>query len=145
MRVARAALGVLGLLAVVSTALPQSASNETNNVAVVQQLLTSLEASDPSPTAMVGLFSNDCYIRWSETDTPATGRPAAIAKLTSLFAKHHRYKIVVHQWFAKGPIVVTSRDDIMLSDGKAAAPFRVVGVFVVENGKIARWDDYEDK
>lgn len=144
MRVALA-LGVLGLLASVSTALPEAASNETNNVATVQRLLTSLEAADPSPSAIIGLFSEDCYIRWSETDTPATGRTAAIAKLTSLFAENHRYKIIVHQWFAKGPIVVTSRDDTMLSNGKAAAPFHVVGVFVVENGKIARWDDYEDK
>ena len=145
MRVVWVALGVLGLLASASTALPEPASNETNNVAIVQRLLTSLEASDPSANAMIGLFSEDCYIRWSENDTPATGRTAAIAKLTSLFAKDHRYKIIVHQWFAKGPIVVTSRDDITLSNGKAAAPFHVVGVFVVKNGKIARWDDYEDK
>jgi limonene-1,2-epoxide hydrolase len=145
MRAAFIALGIVGLLASSSTALPALGANETNNVAVVQRMLTALEATDPNPSALADLFSDDCYIRWSEKDTPATGKTAAIAKLASLFSKNHRYKIVVHQWFAKGPIVVTSRDDITLSNGKAAAPFHVVGVFVVENGKIARWDDYEDR
>ncbi len=145
MRAALIALGVAGLLVSSSSALSALGASESNNVAVVQRMLTSLEAADPSPSALLELFSDDCYIRWSEKDTPATGKPAALAKLTSLFSKNHRYKIVVHQWFAKGPIVVTSRDDITLSNGKAAAPFHVVGVFVVENGKIAKWDDYEDK
>jgi limonene-1,2-epoxide hydrolase len=145
MRPALVALGIVSLMAGASIAVCAPGSNETSNVEVVQGMLTSLEATDPSPTAIAALFSQDCYVSWSEKDTPAVGNAAAIEKLQSLFSKGERYKIIVHHWFAEGPVVVTSRDDITFIAGKAATPFHVVGVFVLRNGKIARWEDYENK
>jgi limonene-1,2-epoxide hydrolase len=136
-------------LATVVTASPclaaEHTAKEAANIALVHRMLNELERDSPSSASVAAFFSDDCYIRWSEKDTPAQGKEAALKKLATLFPPNTKYRIVIHQTFAKGPVVMNSRDDIQITAGKEAHPFHVVGLFVVKDGKITTWSDYEDK
>jgi limonene-1,2-epoxide hydrolase len=43
---------------------------------------------------------------------------------------------------ATGPLVVTRRTDVVLVPGKPNAVYEIAGVFLVKNGKIREWVDY---
>lgn len=95
----------------------------------------------------------DCYdnwmtddISWENTGSPAThGKSAAIEFLTTLHSTLDMEYCTAELLTiaSRGDVVLTERiDRIHLSDGTVAIEIPIMGSFVVRDGKIARYADY---
>ena len=146
-------VALLGLFVTVAAAPTRQASaaepiaptaTERANLQLVRQLLDALTVDSPDPRKIVAYLADDCDVRFSEKESPAVGKAAALDKIKGIFPPGRKYKVEIFGVFNKGPIVVTSRSDYPITGGKVGKPFDVVGVFVVEKGKVKSWNDYVD-
>jgi ketosteroid isomerase-like protein len=90
---------------------------------------------------LTSFMSEDCSVRLSDTQPPAKGRPAVRDVLNNLFTRIQKVEIEVTDTFAIGPTVLNDRQDYLTRDGKRT-PVRVVGFFLLKDGKITEWTDY---
>jgi uncharacterized protein (TIGR02246 family) len=134
------AAGIAGL-----AALPRSAdardwtAAEKANVQVVNAFCAAWASSDAEKIA--AFMAEDCTTRLSETQPPSKGRAAFRDTLKGLFQRVQKVEIEVTETFAIGPTVLNDRIDYITREGKRS-PVRVVGFFLVTDGKIAEWTDY---
>lgn len=110
---------------------------------VVEALLAGIASPRPDADTLVSLFADDAVVSFGEFDNPGNGKSAVTQKLRELFAHGQRYRISVHSAYESGNVVVNDREDTPLLPTGEQAPFRVVGVFVVVDGKIRAWNDHE--
>jgi limonene-1,2-epoxide hydrolase len=80
-----------------------------------------------------------------EEDKPAIVGPKAVAAaFKSFMPSGTTISVKILTSKANGPVVVNTRVDTLKTTGKPDQDFKVVGVFVVKNGKIKEWTDYLD-
>ena len=102
-------------------------------------------ASWNDPDKAVGFLASDASVRMVE-DQPAVVGPAAIgAAFKSFLTPGVTLTVKTLDTTVYGPVVMNRRIDTLKTAGKPDQVFRVVGVFVVKDGKIKEWTDYLEK
>ena len=142
--------GGIGTLALVGLAgateaadAPAAAGPEKANVKLVETFIKSWSAKDLDAVMHSSTFlADDASVRMEEDKPPLIGPAAYAAAFKGFVSDGSRVKVKILQTFAKGPVVVNSRVDTVVSAGKPDQVFKVAGVFVVKNGKIKEWADY---
>lgn len=85
-------------------------------------------------------------VSWENTGSPAcTGKAQAMAFLSQLHdtLEMEYCTAEVHNIASRGDVVLTERTDrVHLADGSVAIAIPIMGTFVVRDGKIARYADY---
>jgi limonene-1,2-epoxide hydrolase len=139
--------GGLGTVAAATlAALPASADTSTlekGNVLLVKDFCAAWSDDSPDAEKIVNQFmADDCVVRFGESVAPVSGHPAAISLFNTFLGNGERYELRIMETFARGPVVVNARIDSTLKNSRKANPTKVVGVFVIKDGKIKEWSDY---
>ncbi len=141
-------VGGLGLLAN-AVAIPAEAKNashtasEQANIKLVKQYLESLSAKPLDLDGIIATyFAPNASVRWSDELPAAIGAAAAIAAAKPLMPAGAWLEIKLLDIFARGPLVATSRIDIMKIPGQPDVPFGVAGVHIINDGKFIEYIDY---
>lgn len=133
------AMGGAGVLAPVGHAAAEWTLAEEANVQVVNEFCAAWETGDVSK--ITSYMAENVLFRNSATPT-MKGREASFERITGVFARFPAIVFEVVETFAKGPLVMNERNDWLEQPGAPRRLAHVVGVFVVEDGKIAEWTDY---
>jgi limonene-1,2-epoxide hydrolase len=76
---------------------------------------------------------------------PTTGIEEVLANLAGQWAMFSgTYEFEIHNLAVDGDRVLTERTDTVGADGSDPFPYPIMGIFVIDNGKIAAWRDYFD-
>jgi len=148
----RALLASAGIGGLAAWMLPQAASateagatpTEKANIEVVKHFISGwTKKSYDASKEMATYLSSPCLVRPVE-DKPALTTPAQAATVFIDFMKDGSRvgRVDFHRIFATGPLVVTRRTDVVLVPNKPDAIYEIAGVFLVKDGKIREWIDY---
>ena len=118
---------------------------EKSNVKLVNDFLKGWAAADATSARLAEVVADDATIQPQQDKPAATGKPAIISAFDGYLEKGRRWDITVLETFAKGPVVVNSRIDASHYPGQKGHGTQVVGVFIVQEGKIRGWSDYRVK
>jgi limonene-1,2-epoxide hydrolase len=113
-------------------------AREADNIAVVKSFADSWNDADKA----VEFLADNATVSMEEDKPPVVGKPAYLAAMKAYAAQGGTASIKAAHFFARGPVVVMHRTDVIHVEGKPDASYELVGVFVVKNGKIAVWNDY---
>jgi limonene-1,2-epoxide hydrolase len=134
--------GGIGALATLGGARPAAARDlskaEQANVKVVNDFSAAWATGDVS--RVVSHLSDDCVVRFLQTQEPVKGRAQVEQRLKTGLSSS-KVEFVVHETFAAGPLVANLRDDYITNKDGKRNQFRVAGVFYLRNGKIVEWID----
>lgn len=137
------ALGAAGLAALTRDARAAAPNDaEEANIQWVNDYLKSFADHPPDPVRIGGYFTEDCFVRLAQTMAPTTGRAAAIEGFRKILVDGQRFEIKVLETYAKGPLVLSSRIDTLVTPGKPDRPFPFTGLFFFDKGKIKELNDY---
>jgi len=110
-------------------------------IAVVKAMLEAWDDRDLA--AVLSLFAEDGVLH-SMMIEPIVGRASIAARLARLGAAAHKTRLRVrHIGVIDGQVFVERTDEITLDAQTTAVP--VVGVFRIENGRVASWREYYDR
>ena len=84
---------------------------------------------------VMSFMTEDCSFKINGQPT-TTGAREVAALFETFFKGGTRYEMVIHENFAKGPMVVHSRTDTTLRLDKREEPGPIVGVYVFKDSKI---------
>ena len=127
-------------LGLTNTATAAESTNEKGNVKVVNDFI----AAWNDPDKAVTFLSDDASVRMVEDKPPVVGPAAVGAAFKGFMSPGTKLAVKVLQTTAEGPVVMNRRIDALTEAGKPPQAFKVVGVFIVKNGKIKEWADYLD-
>lgn len=118
-------------------------TEEAKSIALVQALCAIWEAPDYTPESMIPFFSDDCAVRFMHTLPFAYGTAEVVKQARSLMPLGTERMKVRHlsTWFA-GPVVMAHRIDTLMIPGEADSDWEMMGVFLIEDGKVKEWTDY---
>jgi len=91
---------------------------------------------------LVKSLADTAVVRMMEDKPAVVGPKATLDELKKLMGPQDKVEVITHHTFAKGPVVMNLRTDILKAPGKPDQSFKVVGVFIVKGGKIVEWTDY---
>jgi limonene-1,2-epoxide hydrolase len=113
---------------------------EKANVAVVARFCAAFARTDVVTAA--SLLADGCVYRTSQTRPPLVGKTQVAATITRFIDLGAEFNVT--RTVALGPVVLNERDDIVvMQPGEAPRTFHfAAGMFFVENGRIAEWNDY---
>jgi limonene-1,2-epoxide hydrolase len=143
----RRSLFVAAFLAVVAvsglpgTSFAGGSTAEKANKKVVADFI----ASWSDPDKAVAFLASDASVRMVEDQPAVVGTAAVAAAFKSFLTPGVTLTVETLETTAHGPVVMNQRIDTMKTSGKPDQVFRVVGVFVVKDGKITEWADYLEK
>lgn len=115
---------------------------EKANVKIVNDFCAAWKTRDPIKVG--NFFAEDCVVRMAAHDPSRprlAGQPAMVDTLKNLFSRSS-VELIVEETFAKGPLVVNSRIDRVVSQSGTRDVY-YAGVFFLQNGKIKEWSDYD--
>jgi len=113
------------------------------NIQLVKDFCKAWGDDPPDAEDMTNKYlADDCVVRFGDTIEPVTGHDAAIALFQTFLSNGERYDLKILETFSRGPVVVNSRIDSTIKGKRVTNPTRVVGVFLVRDGKIKEWSDY---
>ncbi len=120
-----------------------TATEELKNIALVQQICAIWEAPDYTAEAMISFFTEDCAVRLMHT-LPFAHGPAAVVEQARLLMPlgTERMKVRHLATHFTGPMVVAHRIDTLIIPGKPDSDWEMLGVFLIEDGKVKEWTDY---
>lgn len=72
---------------------------------------------------------------------PIVGKAAVAASFSSFFKNGEKYEMIIHDTWAKGPVVVHYRIDTTIKTTGREPPGPIVGVYVFKDGKISEWEE----
>jgi limonene-1,2-epoxide hydrolase len=116
-------------------------AEERANTKLVTEFMDAWRAPDMTVEKLMAYFTDDCVVR-DERAPAFVGREATAKAFDVYIGKGLRFDIKTLETYAKGSVVVNSRMDALIKDGKTGSFSPVVGVFVVKNGKIKEWSDF---
>lgn len=139
-------LGLLVTAGCIPTAQAKHAElddSEKANIKLVKELMASWNTKPLDIEKIVNTyFAPNATVRWAEDQPPAVGTTAAIAAAKALMPPDFQVEIRVDDIFARGPLVATSRVDVIKVPGQADQAFNVAGVHIVKDGKLVEYTDY---
>jgi len=138
--------GGLGALAVAAAGMATAAESsgaEKANLQLVKDFCKAWGDDPPDAEKMTNQYlAEDCVIRFGETIAPVSGQAAAIELFQSFLNSGQRYDLKILDTFTRGPVVVNARIDSTIKNNRITNPTKVIGVFLVRDGKIKEWSDY---
>ena len=145
--VARRDLLVAGALgaAAIGFAAPAvaAAAGHTAAEAANVKLVTEFCNSFGEPEKLKDFLAPDSSVRFDEKQAPMIG-PAALVDAWKKAVGDGKVSAKILSTVAKGPIVMNVRVDTVTTAGKPDQIFKIVGVFLVRDGKIKEWTDYQN-
>lgn len=111
---------------------------EIANLALVADFCSAFATRDMAKIA--AFLAPTCSYRVTETAMPAVG-PAAVERIRSYVERSSKIEFKILDSWARGPMVVNERID-SFTRPDASPAYHLVGVFFIQNGKIAEWIDY---
>ena len=119
-------------------------ATERANIELIEAFVKEWEAPDYDPQIGYAKYlSPDAVVQMAEEFPITQGADAAIAAIKGFMDAGGRIvKADFDDIYACGPIVVTSRTDIVKLPEKDGETFAVAAVFIVKNGKITDWKEY---
>ena len=90
---------------------------------------------------LVPYLADTITYRITETTAPIVGRAAFETRIGSILARLTRIEFAVVETWAKGPIVMNERHDVLVSPQRTQR-FHAVGMFFLVDRKIVEWTDY---
>jgi len=144
-----ASAGIGGIAALMSSSAFAAADTGTTpaekaNVDVVKNFISGwTKKTYDAGKEMATYLASPCLVRPIE-DKPALTTPAAAADVFIEFMKDGSRvgRVDFHRVVATGPLVMTRRTDVVFVPGKPNAIYEIAGVFLVRDGKIREWVDY---
>ena len=135
-----------GVFAGITLARPAEAAEwsevEKANVKTVNDFCATWKARDAAKTG--SFFAENCVVRMAAHDPsrpPLVGQSAVVDTLKNLFNRSS-VELIVEDTFAKGPLVVNSRLDRVVSQSGTRDVY-YAGVFFLQRGMIIEWSDYD--
>jgi limonene-1,2-epoxide hydrolase len=128
---ASAALAIPGMAAEPTTA-------EKANLALVTDFCAAFATRDM--TKIASYLALNCSYRITETALPAVGA-AALERIRSYVERSSKIEFKILDSWARGPMVINERID-SFTRPDASPAYHLVGVFFINDGKIAEWTDY---
>jgi limonene-1,2-epoxide hydrolase len=120
-----------------------SESDELKNIALVRALCDVWAAPDYMAEAMIPFFAEDCAVRLMHTLPFAHGAAAVVEQARALMPLGtERMKVRHLSTHFAGPMVVAHRIDTLVIPGKPDSDWEMLGVFLIEDGKVKEWTDY---
>lgn len=119
----------------------EESSPEQDHIQIVNDFM----AAWSDPDKAVTYLAPNASVRMIEDQPAVVGREAIAAAFKSFMTPGVTLEVETLESIATGPVVINKRIDTMRAEGKPDQVFRVVGVFVVKDGKITEWTDYLDK
>ncbi len=117
--------------------------HDARAIALVRALCEIWEAPDYSAEAMVPFFTEDCAVRLMHTLPFARGHAQLIEQARMLMPSAEARMRVRHlSTQLAGPLVIAHRIDTLVAPGQPEADWEMLGVFLIENGKVREWTDY---
>lgn len=133
------AVAATGLLAKGAEAAEWTAQ-EKANVALVNAFCKSWGEKATTVPQIMANMTDDCSFKIN--GQPATtGKDKVASLFTSFFKDDTRYEMIIHDTFAKGPVVVHSRTDTTVKTTGREPPGPIVGIYVFKDGKISEWEE----
>lgn len=116
---------------------------EKSNVDLLKQFLGTFKTPDFDIDKTTATFlAPTGSLRWADSEAPAIGPDAAAAAAKRLFTSGMHVEITYLKILARGPLVATSRVDVVKVPGKPDVPVKVAGVAIIKDGKIQEYCDY---
>lgn len=97
----------------------------------------------PDPDELAGYFTEDAVYQ-NMPMQPVQGRQAIKEFIAGFLAAFDGIDFNVHRQASDGTLVMNERTDVMRRQGGDPIPLPVMGVFEVQDGRIAAWRDYFD-
>jgi limonene-1,2-epoxide hydrolase len=137
------AAGGLAALAVAGVAPSARAADagDTDAEKANIKLVTDFCQSWNTPDKAAAMLATDAAVRMY-LDKPAIIGAAAVGAEMTKYMSTVKVKVDIRKNFAEGPVVVNVRTDTIVAPGKPDHVYQLVGVFLVKNGKIQEWVDY---
>lgn len=118
-------------------------TEHAKNIALVQTLCAIWETPDYTPEAMLPFFTEDCAVRFMHTLPFARGPAAVVEQARSLMPLGtERMKVRHLSTHFAGQVVMAHRIDTLVIPGKPDSDWEMMGVFLLDNGKVKEWTDY---
>src|SRR5690554_6160791 len=120
-----------------------SNSDELKSIALVQTLCAIWEAPDYTAEAMMPFFTDDCAVRLMHT-LPFAHGPAAVVEQARMLMPlgTERMRVRYLSTHFSGPLVISHRIDTLIVPGQRDSNWEMMGVFLIENGRVKEWTDY---
>ncbi|OBG27428.1 limonene-1,2-epoxide hydrolase family protein [Mycobacterium sp. 852002-51057_SCH5723018] len=99
--------------------------------------------ASPDPDQLAGYFTEDAVYHNIPMD-PVQGRQAIRDFIAGFVAAFDGIDFRVHRQISDGTLVMNERTDVLRRKGGGEIPLPVMGVFEVQDGRIAAWRDYFD-
>lgn len=125
-----------------SAEIAEMTATEKSNVRLVNDFLKGWAVPEATSSKLAEVVSDDATIQPQQEKPAVTGKTAVIRAFDGYLANGRRWDIKVLETFAKGPVVVNFRLDASHYPGQTGHGTPVVGVFILQNGKIKGWSDY---
>jgi limonene-1,2-epoxide hydrolase len=130
----------LGLAAVACAPVAAAASEwtaaEKANIQTVNDFCAAWPSHDIDK--IMSFFAEKCAYRMTEAQEPIKGRQPVLDRIKSFLDAVQGFEVL--ETFAKGPMVMNERHDHF--KGGPLKMWHGVGVFFLQDGKIAEWSDY---
>jgi limonene-1,2-epoxide hydrolase len=97
----------------------------------------------PDPTEMAGFFTEDAIYHNIPME-PVRGREAIQEFIAGFVAGFEGIDFNVHRQVSAGNLVMNERTDVLRRQNGADIELPVMGVFEIQDGRIAAWRDYFD-
>jgi limonene-1,2-epoxide hydrolase len=111
---------------------------EKANLKLVTEFCAAFASRDM--TKIASYLAPNCSYRITEAAMPAVGA-AAVERIRSYVERSSKIEFEILDSWARGPMVIHERiDRFTRADGSPA--YHLVGVFLIQNSKIAEWIDY---
>jgi len=138
-----ALLAVAGVSSAAEAKKPPLTEREKANIDMVKRFLKSLEEKPLVVEKLVETyFDPNASVRWADNMPAAIGAKAAIEAAKSLMTEDATIEVKTFEIFARGPLVATSRIDIIKEPGKPDAAYPIAGVHIIKDGKFIEYTDY---
>lgn len=99
--------------------------------------------SSPDPEELARHFTEDAVYHNIPME-PVLGREKIKEFIAGFVTAIDRIDFNVHRQISDGPVVMNERTDVIRGKDGGETPLRVMGVFEVQNDRIAAWRDYFD-
>jgi limonene-1,2-epoxide hydrolase len=99
--------------------------------------------ASPDPDEIAGYFTEDAVYH-NIPMQPVRGREAIRDFIAGFLAAFDGIDFKVHRQVSDGALVMNERTDVMRRKDGDPIPLPVMGVFEVQNDRIAAWRDYFD-
>jgi limonene-1,2-epoxide hydrolase len=116
---------------------------EQANIRMMKGFLASWTVPAPDVDKIIATyFAPNASVRWTDDSPPAVGLAAAAAAAKAGMPPGAAVHIDIHDMWACGPVIATSRLDTIKAPGKPDMVFQTAGIAVVRSGKFVEYCDY---